>query len=176
MNAHQRRVTERARDLDRFKAVRAPRPEGDFIAIGTNFAKLADPLRNLQLPKDLPPGVYSANIVGGKVEIKNVPQGVETDSQLAERVLLDESHKPSMKAEARKQTRAMTDEQLKRVHISTHELGFVFVKGASVRNTRTKSVATMIEDHSDQFNSAILVHRRDNRKVEWPLDECENWF
>jgi hypothetical protein len=48
MNAHQRRVAERARDIDRFKAVRAPHPEGDFIAIGTKFSGILAPQSELE--------------------------------------------------------------------------------------------------------------------------------
>lgn len=53
--------------------------------------------------------------------------------------------------------------------------GFQFIEGGSVRNMRTKSVATMLVHYEDQMKPGVLVHRRDNRKVEWPVSECENW-
>lgn len=50
---------------------------------------------------------------------------------------------------------------------------FQFIEGGSVRNTRTKSVATM--QAKTALGANIMVKRRDNRIVEWPVSECENW-
>lgn len=57
---------------------------------------------------------------------------------------------------------------------------FLWIAGASVRNKRTGSIATIIgranlPEPSDGSADEVWVHRRDNRKVFWPLSECENW-
>lgn len=53
--------------------------------------------------------------------------------------------------------------------------GFQFIEGASVRNMRTKSVATMLRMGEGFTADSVHVLRRDNHKVWWLLSECENW-
>jgi hypothetical protein len=148
MNAHQRRVAERARNLDGFKAHRDRLREQAptfWPALPPSIGRIRG---NVVI--DAPQGIYAGTHAIGPFGKPFKPEIIEP---------LDLSPLESKSDEL--QPGSFADFR-----------DYVYVEGGSVRHRKTKTIATAL---ARRPLGMILVHRRDNRKVEWPVSECENW-